>query len=47
MLQDSRKEFVISKQVLRSCTAIGALIGEAELVSKTLLTNERFIKVNK
>ena len=30
LLQDSKKEFVISKQVLRSGTAIGALIREAE-----------------
>jgi len=30
LLQDSKKEFVISKQVLRSGTSIGALIREAE-----------------
>ena len=29
-LQDEKKEFVLSKQVLRSGTAIGALVREAE-----------------
>jgi four helix bundle protein len=29
-LQDEKREFVLSKQVLRSGTAIGALIREAE-----------------
>src|SRR2546421_10563582 len=29
-LQDKKKEFVLSKQVLRSGTAIGALVREAE-----------------
>jgi len=30
MLQEEKKEFVLSKQLLRSGTAIGALVSEAE-----------------
>ena len=37
-LQTEKKEFVLSKQILRSGTAIGALIREAEYgQSKTIL----------
>jgi len=33
-LQSEKKEFVLSKQVLRSGTAIGALVREADFVNK-------------
>ncbi len=40
-LMDERKEFVLSKQILRSGTAIGALVREAEFgQSKADFTNK-------
>jgi len=40
-LKEEKKEFVLSKQLLRSGTAIGALVREAEQakVKKTLFIN--------
>jgi hypothetical protein len=46
-LQQDKKEFVLSKQVLRSGTAVGALIREAEFgQSRADFTSKMFINDN-
>jgi four helix bundle protein len=46
LLQTEKKEFVLSKQILRSGTAIGALIREAEFgQSKADFTNKMSISL--